>query len=68
MPATLAERRRGCGNIRHVEGETDGAGDALASLDGVGMRGVGRVEQLPRKGSYFTKELAVARTSVVIVP
>ena len=28
---------------------------------------VGRVEQLPRKGSYFTKELAVARTSVVIV-
>jgi phenylpropionate dioxygenase-like ring-hydroxylating dioxygenase large terminal subunit len=28
---------------------------------------VGRVEQLPRNGSYFTKELAVARTSVVIV-
>jgi phenylpropionate dioxygenase-like ring-hydroxylating dioxygenase large terminal subunit len=28
---------------------------------------VGRVEQLPRRGSYFTKELAVARTSVVIV-
>ncbi len=28
---------------------------------------VGRVEQLPRKGSYFTKELAVAKTSVVIV-
>ena len=28
---------------------------------------VGRVEQLPRKGSYFTKELAVANTSVVIV-
>jgi phenylpropionate dioxygenase-like ring-hydroxylating dioxygenase large terminal subunit len=28
---------------------------------------VGRVEQLPRKGSYFTKELAVARTSVVVV-
>ena len=28
---------------------------------------VGRVEQLPRKGSYFTKELAVASTSVVIV-
>ena len=26
---------------------------------------VGRVEQLPRKGSYFTKELAVANTSVV---
>ena len=28
---------------------------------------VGRVEQLPRKGSYFTKELAVANTSVVVV-
>ncbi|MGO9857699.1 MAG: aromatic ring-hydroxylating oxygenase subunit alpha [Acidimicrobiales bacterium] len=28
---------------------------------------VGRVEQLPRKGSYFTKELVVAKTSVVIV-
>lgn len=28
---------------------------------------VGRVEQLPRKGSYFTKELAVAKTSVVVV-
>lgn len=28
---------------------------------------VGRIEQLPRKGSYFTKELDVARTSVVIV-
>ena len=28
---------------------------------------VGRVEQLPRTGSYFTKELAVARTSVVVV-
>jgi len=28
---------------------------------------VGRVEQLPRKGSYFTKELAVASTSVVVV-
>jgi glycine betaine catabolism A len=28
---------------------------------------VGRVEQLPRKGSYFTKELAITRTSVVIV-
>src|SRR5271169_6702340 len=28
---------------------------------------VGRVEQLPRKGSYFTKELAVAQTSVVVV-
>ncbi len=28
---------------------------------------VGRVEQLPRKGSYFTKELAIARTSVVVV-
>jgi phenylpropionate dioxygenase-like ring-hydroxylating dioxygenase large terminal subunit len=28
---------------------------------------VGRVEQLPRKGSYFTKELAVASTSLVIV-
>ena len=28
---------------------------------------VGRVEQLPRKGSYFTKELDAARTSVVIV-
>ena len=28
---------------------------------------VGRVEQLPRSGSYFTKELAVAKTSVVVV-
>jgi glycine betaine catabolism A len=28
---------------------------------------VGRVEQVPRNGSYFTKELAVARTSVVVV-
>ncbi len=28
---------------------------------------VGRVEQLGRKGSYFTKELAVANTSVIIV-
>lgn len=28
---------------------------------------VGRVEQLPRPGSYFTKELAAARTSVIVV-
>ncbi len=28
---------------------------------------VGRVEQLARTGSYFTKELAVARTSVIVV-
>jgi phenylpropionate dioxygenase-like ring-hydroxylating dioxygenase large terminal subunit len=28
---------------------------------------VGRVDQLPRRGSYFTKELAVAKTSVVVV-
>jgi phenylpropionate dioxygenase-like ring-hydroxylating dioxygenase large terminal subunit len=28
---------------------------------------VGRVEQLPRVGSYFTKEIDAARTSVVIV-
>ncbi len=28
---------------------------------------VGRVEQLPRKGSYFTRELDAARTSVVVV-
>jgi hypothetical protein len=28
---------------------------------------VGRVEQLPRNGSYFTKELDVAKTSVVVV-
>ena len=28
---------------------------------------VGRVEQLPRNGSYFTKELAVASTSLIIV-
>jgi phenylpropionate dioxygenase-like ring-hydroxylating dioxygenase large terminal subunit len=27
---------------------------------------VGRVEQLPRKGSYFTKELDAARTSVIV--
>jgi phenylpropionate dioxygenase-like ring-hydroxylating dioxygenase large terminal subunit len=28
---------------------------------------VGRVEQLPRRGAYFTKELDAARTSVVVV-
>ncbi len=28
---------------------------------------VGRIEQLPRNGSYFTKEIAAAGTSVVIV-
>ena len=28
---------------------------------------VGRVEQVPRNGSYFTKEIDVARTSVVVV-
>jgi phenylpropionate dioxygenase-like ring-hydroxylating dioxygenase large terminal subunit len=28
---------------------------------------VGRVEQLPRAGSYFTKEIHVARTSVIVV-
>jgi nitrite reductase/ring-hydroxylating ferredoxin subunit len=28
---------------------------------------VGRVDQLPRAGSYFTKELAVAQTSLIIV-
>ncbi len=28
---------------------------------------VGRVEQLPRKGSYYTQELDVARTSIVVV-
>lgn len=28
---------------------------------------IGRVEQLPRNGSYFTKELDVARTSVIVV-
>ena len=28
---------------------------------------VGRVEQLPRAGSYFTKELAVANTSLILV-
>ena len=28
---------------------------------------VGRVEQLRRKGSFFTKELAVAKTSLIIV-
>ncbi len=28
---------------------------------------VGRVEQLPRKGSYFTKELDVASTSLILV-
>jgi phenylpropionate dioxygenase-like ring-hydroxylating dioxygenase large terminal subunit len=28
---------------------------------------VGRVEQLPRKGSYFTKELDAARTAMVVV-
>ena len=28
---------------------------------------VGRVEQLPKTGSYFTKELAVAKASIIIV-
>jgi phenylpropionate dioxygenase-like ring-hydroxylating dioxygenase large terminal subunit len=28
---------------------------------------IGRVEQLPRPGSYFTRELAVARTSLIAV-
>ena len=28
---------------------------------------VGRVEQLPRKGSFFTKELKVANTSIILV-
>src|SRR5687768_1101217 len=28
---------------------------------------VGRIEQLPRTGSYFTKELAAAGTSVIVV-
>jgi phenylpropionate dioxygenase-like ring-hydroxylating dioxygenase large terminal subunit len=28
---------------------------------------VGRVEQLPRNGSYFTRELAVTNTSIVVV-
>src|SRR4030095_13195249 len=28
---------------------------------------VGRVEQLPRNGSYFTKEIEVANTSIVVV-
>jgi len=28
---------------------------------------VGRVEQLPREGSYFTRELAVLRTSLLVV-
>jgi nitrite reductase/ring-hydroxylating ferredoxin subunit len=28
---------------------------------------VGRVEELPRNGSYFTRELAVARTSLIVV-
>src|SRR5215467_8751189 len=28
---------------------------------------VGRVELLPRNGSYFTKEIAVAKTSIVVV-
>ncbi|GAA0954995.1 aromatic ring-hydroxylating dioxygenase subunit alpha [Actinocorallia libanotica] len=28
---------------------------------------VGRVEQLPRRGSYFTKEIEVAKTSLILV-
>lgn len=28
---------------------------------------VGRVEQLPHKGSYFTRELAFAKTSIIVV-
>ena len=28
---------------------------------------VGRVEQLPRNGSYFTREIQVANTSIVVV-
>src|SRR4051812_29754573 len=28
---------------------------------------VGRVEQIPRAGSYFTKEIVAARTSIIVV-
>ena len=28
---------------------------------------VGRVEQLPKRGSYFTKEISIAKSSVVVV-
>ena len=28
---------------------------------------IGRVEQVPKKGSYFTRELAVCDTSIVVV-
>src|SRR4029453_12769529 len=28
---------------------------------------VGRIEQLPRNGSYYTKELAVAKTSLIVL-
>src|SRR6516165_7267047 len=28
---------------------------------------VGRVEQLPRKGSYYTKDIEAAKTSIIIV-
>ena len=28
---------------------------------------VGRVEQVPRTGSYFTKEIHAARTSIIVV-
>ncbi|WP_067649977.1 aromatic ring-hydroxylating oxygenase subunit alpha [Nocardia harenae] len=28
---------------------------------------IGRVEQLPKAGSYFTKEIAIARTSILVV-
>ena len=31
------------------------------------FRNVGRIEQLSRNGSFFTKELPVAKTSVVVV-
>ena len=28
---------------------------------------VGRIERVPRKGSYFTKELKVVNTSIIVV-
>src|SRR5262245_42931492 len=37
-----------------------------AAIFGRTWLNVGRIEQLPRAGSYFTKELHVARTSIVV--
>src|SRR6476646_1174166 len=40
---------------------------ARKAIFGRSWLNVGRVEQLPKAGSYFTKEISAARTSVILV-